>query len=297
MLRRKSVLGRLALFGTTLIWGTSFVILKNTLEHVGTFWVLAIRFSVAALLLGLIAGRRRLTVDRRCLRGSILLGVFIAMAYIVQTFGLKYTTPGKNAFLTSVYCVLVPFLGWAIYRKKPDIYNIAAAFLCITGIGLVSLSGGERGLNFGDLLTLLCGIFYALQIIVMDRYVSDGDALAISVIQFASAAVICWAGAFLFEEAPRGLPPGSWISILYLAVACTGICFFLEAWGIKYTPASTAAVIMTFEAVFGTFFSVLFYHEALTFRLVLGFALIFFSVIVSETKLRFRSGKEKSSAH
>ena len=287
MKKNKALLGRLALFSTSLIWGTSFVVLKNALETVGIFWILAIRFSIAALIFGLAAGKRLFQMSRTAFKGGILLGICLALAYIVQTFGLKYTTPGKNAFLTSAYCVLVPFLAWLIYQKKPDVYHIVAAILCVLGVGLVSLNESLESINIGDILTLLCGVFYALQIIVLDRYLDDGEPLCLSVIQFAVAALICWAGALPFEPVPHGISAGAWFSIAYMSVICTGLCFFLEAWGIRYTPANTAAVLMTLEAVFGVLFSVLFFHEAVTPRLLAGFAVIFFSVILSETKLKF----------
>lgn len=282
----KGFLGRLALFGTAFIWGTSFVILKTTLDSIGALWVLAIRFTVSTLLLGLFAGKKLKKMDRRSFKGSVGMGLCLAVAYIVQTYGLMYTTPGKNAFLTATYCVLVPFMAWGVYKRKPDVSNIAAAFLCITGIGFVSLSGAGTGVNTGDVLTLVCGVFYALQIIMMEQYVSDSDALSVSVIQFGTAALLCWAGALLFEAPPLSVPGSAWLSIGYLSVMCTAVCFFLQAWGMQYTPSSTSAVIMTLESVFGTLISVVFYNEPMTGKLLLGFALIFAAVLISETKPR-----------
>lgn len=283
MAGNKGFLGRLAIFATTIIWGTSFVILKNTLDSIGTMWVLAIRFTVSAVLLALAANRKLKAMDKGVIRGSVLMGVCLAAAYIVQTYGLKYTTPGKNAFLTATYCVLVPFMAWGIYKRKPTAANIVAALMCITGIGFVSLGDLSGGVNIGDMLTLCCGIFYGLQIIMMEQYADKCDALSISTVQFAAAAVVCWVGALLFEAAPRAVPMGAWLNIAYLSVMCTAVCFFLQAWGMKYTPSSTTSVIMTLESVFGTLISILFYHEQMTLKLVLGFALIFFSVLISET--------------
>lgn len=290
--QNRALAGRAALLATALLWGTSFVILKNTLASVGPLWILAIRFTLSALLFGAIAGKRLKDLPPRLWRGGVLLGLCIAAAYIVQTYGLLYTTPGKNAFLTAVYCVLVPFLAWGIYRRRPKPQHILGALLCLAGIGFVSLSGVESGFNKGDALTLLCGLFYALQIIVLEQYGGeDGDALSLSAIEFAVAALVCWAGALPFESVPQNVPMDAWLTIAYLGFVCTGLCFFLEAWGMKYTPSSTAAVLMTLESVFGAVSSVLFYHEPVTPRLLTGFALIFVAVLMSETGLRFRSGQ------
>ncbi len=291
----KGLLGRLALFGTAFIWGTSFVILKTTLDSIGAMWVLAIRFTISAFLLGLFAVKKLRKIDRCCLKGGLMLGVCLALAYIVQTYGLVYTTPGKNAFLTATYCVLVPFMAWGFYKRRPDASNIIAAFLCITGIGFVSLSGTGTGVNIGDMLTLICGIFYGLQIIIMEQYVADSDALSITVVQFGAAALMCWVGALLFEAPPVNVPGSAWLNILYMSVMCTALCFFLQAWGMQYTPSSTSAVIMTFESVFGTVLSVLFYHEPITVKLFLGFTLIFAAVIISETKPQFLRKKAQKA--
>lgn len=279
-----AILGRLALFATALIWGTSFVVLKNALDSIGTLWILAIRFTAAtALMLVLIRGRLR-NISPRCLAGSALMGVSLAAAYIIQTFGLYDTTPGKNAFLTATYCVLTPFLAWLFYRRRPVFSNILAAVLCLTGIGFVSLGTGFGQLNRGDVLTLCSGLFYSLQIILMENYIDSGEAAAISAVQFLTAAVICWAGALLFETPPVGVSARAWLEVGYLSVMCTGVCFFLQAWGMRYTPASSAAIIMTLEAVFGAIVSVLFYHEIVTGKIALGFVLIFSSVVMNELR-------------
>lgn len=277
---RKNFLGHLALWGTAFIWGTSFVILKEALDSIGTMWVLALRFIIAAALL-LAAGKRLKTLGRDGLRGGVLLGVCLAAAYIFQTYGLKYTTPGKNAFLTATYCVLVPFMVWAFFKRRPNAANIIAAFMCVFGIGLVSLSGTSP-FNLGDALTLVCGIFYALQIILTERFIGDCDALSLTGVEFGTAAVICLAGALIFESAPVGLSLELWGSIAYMGVMCTALCFFLQTWGMRYTPSSTAAVIMTFESVFAIIISVIFYDEPVTVRLICGFTLIIASVIISE---------------
>lgn len=284
---KKGFLGRLALFITAFIWGTSFVIMKGTLDSIGALWVVAVRFSLSALLLGIIARKKLRRMSRAAVKGSVMMGVCLAAAYIFQTYGLVYTTPGKNAFLTATYCVLVPFMAWGIYRRNPGHSSIFAAILCIVGIGFVSLSSGFHDINIGDILTLCCGIFYALQIIMLEQYGPDSDAMSITTVQFAVAAVINLIGALLFESVPMGVDAGAWWSILYLSVMCTALCFFLQAWGMKYTPSAPAAVIQTLESVFGALISVVFFNEELTLRLFIGFTLIFISVLISEIKPNF----------
>lgn len=282
-MNKYGILGRLALFTTTLIWGTSFVILKNTLDSISVMWVLAIRFIIASVLLLLFAAKKLKNMDKKSFWGSVLIGVCLAVAYIVQTYGLKYTTPGKNSFLTSVYCILVPFFAWGFFGRRPGVHNVLGAIICVAGIGFVALDSGFGNINIGDVLTLACGIFYALQIIFVEQYISGCDSLSVSAVEFTTAAVICLVGALLFESVPSSIPSEQIFSLLYMGAMCTALCFFLQAWGMKYVPSSTAAMIMTLEAVFGTVFSVIVYHEQVTPKLLIGFVLIFFAIVISET--------------
>lgn len=279
-------LGRLALLVTTLIWGSSFVILKSTLDTITPLWVLALRFSGAAVVIFLVALPRLKRIDKQYLKGGVIMGTCLAVAYTVQTYGLVFTTPGKNAFLTATYCILVPFLCWGIYKKKPDKYNIVAAITGLVGMGFVCLQN-DLSVNIGDLLTICCGLFYGLHIIVTARYVEDRDPLLLTLIQFAVAAVLCFAFAMLFEPRPQSLPANSWWSIAYLSLMCTGACFLLQTFGQKYTPPSAAALIITLESVFGTALSIILGQEILTAGIIIGFVLIFVAIIISETKLEF----------
>ena len=154
---RKSALGRLCLIGCTFLWGTSFVVLKNALASMPTLWILAIRFLGAALLMMLFGMKHLNKLDRGYWVGGAVMGVFLTAAYIIQTYGLVYTTPGKNAFLTATYCVLVPFLWWAIRRQKPEQSNVIAAVICFVGIRLVSLQE-HLSVNPGDVITVFCGL-------------------------------------------------------------------------------------------------------------------------------------------
>lgn len=290
MNNNKANLGRTCLILTTMIWGSSFVILKSALDSITPLWVLAIRFSGAAILMLIACLPRLKKLDKRYVTGGCLMGLCLAAAYIVQTYGLVYTTPGKNAFLTTTYCILVPFLYWAISGKRPDKYNIIAALVCLVGVGFVCL-GNDLSINVGDMLTILCGLFYGLHIIVTSRTAENRDPVLITMLQFATAAVVCFIGAVLFEPAPHDIGTGTWLSIAYMTFICTGLCYILQTVGQKYTPPSQTAVILTLESVFGSAISVILGVESLTFNIALGFFLIFIAIITSETKLDFLNKK------
>ena len=137
-------LGRFALIVTTLLWGSSFTIMKDALATVPARGLLAIRFSGAAMLMALIGIRSLRRLDRGYLTGGACMGVCLYLAYTLQTYGLVHTTPGKNAFLAATYCVFVPFFWWLIHKRRPDRYNLAAALLCLCGMGLVSRQSDLR---------------------------------------------------------------------------------------------------------------------------------------------------------
>jgi drug/metabolite transporter (DMT)-like permease len=208
------------------------------------------------------------------------------LAYSLQTIGITDTTPGKNAFLTAIYCVLVPFLYWIIDRKKPDIYNFIAAFISITGIGFVSLNG-SFSIGTGDAFTLAGGFFYAAHLIAVAKFGRKKDPVLLTILQFGYSAIFAWIVAFFFEDLPTAWTIGTISGLLYLAVFATAIALLLQNIGQKYTKPAPAAIILSLESVFGVLFSVLFYHEEITLKLFIGFLLIFLSVVISETKLSF----------
>ena len=294
-----SILARLSPFLivlTTIIWGSSFVVMKSSVDVLPTFWLLAIRFTVAAIVLALIFLPRWKYFSRRCLFGGTLMGFLLFVAYVFQTFGLERTTSGKNAFLTAVYCILVPFLYWAISHVRPDRYNIIAAVLCLAGIGLVSLNG-SLAVNMGDVLTLICGFFFAAHIVTVNKYAQEEDIFLLTVIQFLSSAVFAWLCVLVVRPPlPEGVfTPGLVGSLAYLSLLSTCGAFLFQNIGQKYTPPSTAAILLALEAPFGVIFSIIFADERPTLAMFLGFVLIFIAVICSETKFSFLRKEGKSA--
>ena len=279
-------LGRLALFSAALLWGVSFVMMKNVLDNIPPLYILAFRFTGATLILLPFCAKRLKKIDKSYLKGGLLMGAALFLAYAFQTYGLRYTTPGKNAFLTSIYCVITPFLYWAYIKKKPDKFNWVAAFVCIVGIALITFYGDLR-IALGDGLTLICGFFFALHIVISARFIKNRDPLILAILQFATVAVLTIVGAVLFETPPEVITSADVGSVIFLTVVCTAGCLLFQAFGQKYTPPSQSAVILTFESVFGALASVILLHEILTPRLAIGFTLTFFAVLISETKLSF----------
>ena len=278
----KSGAAKVILFLSTIIWGSSFFVLKDTLDEVPPYFLLSFRFLVAAVLLGLICFRKWKLFNMTYLWQGALTGVFLAFAYIFQTLGLQHTTPGTSAFLTTVYCVLVPLIGWAVTRKRPTLLNIAAAVVAVAGIGLVCLDGGIGFTLKGEGYTLICGVFFALQIVAVDKFGAKLDTLLFTTVQFFTAFVICAVFFLAKESFPSSLSQGSIGSLVYVAVMATCLCFVMMNVGIKYASSVAASLILSLEGVFGVAFSMLFYHERLTLQVGMGFAVIFLAILMSE---------------
>ncbi len=285
------LLAKLALLTATLIWGSSFIIVEDVTDALPTNTLLTLRFISATILLSLVFFPRLKKLDRSYIWRGATLGVLLFLAYMFQTFGISFpeNTPGKNAFLTAVYCVMVPFMAWFFSKKRPDRYNIISALMCIVGIGFVSLTA-DFTMGIGDILTLVGGVFYALHIIAVSRFSIGRDALLLTIIQFATSG-ICALSLSLATELPKltlvTVTTELVLCIAYLAVFCTTIALTLQNFGQKYTDPSTASIILSLESVFGVAFSVALRRESLNPKMILGFALIFIAVIISETKLAF----------
>ncbi len=214
-------------------------------------------------------------------------------AYYIQTWGLSFTTPGKNAFLTAVYCAIVPFLLWIIYKKKPDSYNIISALLCIIGIGFISLDS-QLSVNIGDILTLIGGFLYALHIIFTKEFGKLMDGGAFTVFQFIGATCLSIIVAIISEDLSiiSYIKPSIYLQLIYLAFFATGIAMLFQTLGQSYVSECQASLLLSLESVFGVLFSIIFYNEVSNLKVFIGFVLVFLAIIISETKLSFLKKEE-----
>lgn len=278
---------KLMLVAATVIWGVSFVVMKDAVSVMQPAWLIGVRFALTAVLLACIFFKRlRQAWGKDLWVGGSILGVLLFAAYWAQTVGLKFTTPGKNAFLTAVYCVIVPFLFWIVAQRKPTIFNVIAAVLCVAGVGFVSLSSSTETftLGFGDGMTLICSILFAAHIVATFQIAKMADILALTVVQFIVASALGCVVGFFFEPAPdiAAISPEFLFNMAYLVIlaSCVAICFQNAA--VAKVPPAQSAILLSLESVFGVIASVLLVNEQLTLPLMFGFALILGAVILSE---------------
>ena len=154
--------GSLLLMLAAMIWGSSFIVMKSAVDFLTPNVLLFVRFSLATVIMAIMFYKYVKDIKLKDLKGGMVTGTCLFLAYLIQTIGLTMTTPGKNAFLTAVYCAIVPFLVWLFYHKRPDNYNFIAALLCIFGVGFVSLDA-NLSMNLGDLLVVFFMLCIFLQ--------------------------------------------------------------------------------------------------------------------------------------
>lgn len=295
ILKNRPAAAELGLVFITILWGSSFVVVKDTTETVSTAYMIAIRFGIAAIFLFGFFWKRLKKITPKYLEWGLFLGLQDFAAFEFQTEGIKYTTAGKNAFLTAVYCVIVPFLYWAVRKKRPSPVQISSAFLCIVGVGMLSLQEGFS-MNVGDLLSLTGGFVFAVQIITISILTEKYDPILLCVLQTATTAAFALPLAIATEPVPLGLPFSSVASLLYLAVFITMLTTVLQTVCQKYTPPAKASLIMSLESVFGSICGIIFLHEPLTIKIFSGFVLIFTSILLSERNPQLSRRKKVSGS-
>lgn len=277
-----------------MVWGFGFVVVKNSLDMVSPIEMLAFRFSIAALVLGAIFFRKLKQLSRKVVLEGMVIGFLIFFGYLMQTVGIKYTTASKNAFLTTAYVVLVPFVQWLINHKKPNRYCIIGAFVAVVGIGLLSLQG-DLSMNLGDLLSVICGVGFALHMVYTDRFTEHHDPIVLAVLQMIFAALFSLIAVLVSDDGGSKIlfTTDVVISMLYLGALATAVGFLLQTMGQRYASPTTASLLLSLESVFGVVFSIVFLQERLTGKMIAGCVLIFIGIMTSETQFDFLPWKKE----
>lgn len=201
-------------------------------------------------------------------------------AFALQIVGLQYTTPSKNAFLTALNVVIVPFIAFLILKKKISPKGILGAVMSVIGVALLSLKG-DFSLGLGDGLTLLCAVGFAFQIFFTSEFVKKYRAEVLNFVQMATSFILSLISLFIFQETEFQVTGEGWLGVLYLGVVSTTICYLIQTLCQKYVDETKAAIILSMESVFGTLFSVIILHEILTPRMIAGSLIILAAVVIS----------------
>ncbi len=276
----KKYLAVAGLIAVTVIWGGGFVASDMALESLRPFQIMTIRFLLASVLMGAAGIRELKGMNAGEIRAGVLMGAALFVGFAFQIVGLQYTTPSKNAFLTALNVVMVPFIAFVILKKKIGARSIAGAVMAIVGVGLLSLEKNLT-LGLGDALTLVCAAGFAFQIFFTSEFVKKYRAVVLNFVQMLTAVALSVVSLFLFGETSFRVSAKGWLSVLYLGVISTALCYLLQTASQRYVDETKAAIILSMESVFGTLFSILILHEQVTLRMICGCVMILAAVIVS----------------
>lgn len=278
--------GDIMLLTAAAVGGTGFVFLKYLLEMgYSAFQIIMIRFLIATVLLCIVYCKqlKQITIQE-CINGAIL-GIFLFWGFVLLTIGLQYTTPSINAFLGSLSAIVVPFILWGIFHKKPNRNCFIAVALTMVGIVLLSDASGSYN-GIGMILSFSASVAFAFQVSYIDKFLKQGDAVRLALIEHITVLVL--SSLLVLRQIKKAafplFTPSAIKYFLLLGTFCTAIYFVLQSVGQKYTKPSSAAIILTTESVFGSIFAALLYGERLSFKEYVGCAMIFFAVIVAEKK-------------
>lgn len=277
-MKNKVAIGGLIL--VTIIWGGGFVASDMALESMRPFQIMVIRFLLGAVLMGLISIKSLKGITKAEVIAGGLMGAALFAGFAFQIVGLQYTTPSKNAFLTALNVVIVPFIAFVILKKRIGIKGILGAVMSVAGVALLSLDS-NFSLNLGDGLTLVCAVGFAFQIFLTGEFVKKYRVAVLNFVQMVTAFLLSALSLFAFGETHFNVTTKGWLSVLYLGIISTTICYLLQTASQKYVDETKSAIILSMESVFGTVFSIIILHEIITLRMIIGSVVILAAVIIS----------------
>ena len=277
------MLADLGLLYCAFFWGISFPAMKILVGIYPACWLLFLRFGVGSLMIYIFFHKRINSSFRKVIKDGAIIGALLFLAITSQTIGLQYIGGGRSAFISATYVLMVPFMIWGISHKFPGWLTILAAVLCV--LGMYFLMGDENSGSetlWGDILTLICALMFAVQVIAISRYTQDCDPVTLSFAEFVVFAGISLVSSLIFESPAEYLSYNGLMELIFTIIFVTFGCYMLQIIAQKYAEPSHATIIMCLESVFGLASSIIFLNEPVTIRMLTGCALIFTAVMISE---------------
>ena len=288
---KQQLKGSLQLLIATVIWGSAFVAQSVGMDHIGPFTFQAVRSCIAVLALTAVIflmdrGKQDTGtflsrwMDPRLWKTGFFCGIALFVASAFQQVGLVYTDPGKAGFITAMYIVMVPVFGLFL-GDKCGLNVWISVVLAVAGLYLLS-AFGVSSINIGDLLVLGCACGFAVQILLVDRLGKTLDGLRLNLVQFLVSTVFSCAAMFLFEEPVWANITACAVPLLYTGVLSSAVAFSLQILAQQKLPPAPASLIMSLESVFAVLAGWLLLHQVLSVNEMLGCALVFASVLLSQ---------------
>lgn len=277
------------LLTVSIIWGSAFVVMKDTLHRQDVNSFLACRFILAALIMAVLRPKAFAHFDKRFVLRGVILGTLLGCGYIFQTFGLTLTSVAKTGFITGMYAVFTPLIAAGLLKKHISKIQWLSVGIAALGLAFLSLNGFSMGL--GEFLVVISAAFYAGHIVGLSEWSAGANTYALTVLQLGTVGVICFIASL---KSGFHMPPdsGVWQAIIYTAIFASAFAFIVQTWVQSFMSATSVGIILTMEYIFAALFGVWFGHESLTLRVVIGGALVISAmyIIISD------EGRERISA-
>ena len=285
-MRKTRPQGIVLLLITAIIWGSSFVAQSIGMEKIDAFTFTGIRtmLGVIVLLPVSLLINRGFDFSRKTLFAGLILGLDFSLAQNFQQFAFYYSTSGKIAFITAFYMFFVPLISVIFLKKKVHLMVWAAILLGLVGLFMLCINPQDMtAINPGDILALICAVFFAVQIILIDHFLSQGiSGVQLSLMEFAVAMVVSLVLMFIFEKPQTGSIMEAGPALLYSGIMSCGIAYTFQILGQKYTSPVVASLLMCLESVFAVIAGALILHEGMSFKEGLGCVLMFLAIILSQ---------------
>lgn len=290
MEKKKTIIASISLALIALVWGTSYSIMKNTVNIIEPYTLMTIRFVGAVIFLSLIYINKLIKINLKDIINGSIIGLSLFGAFYFLIMGTVHTEVSKQSFLIGSFVILVPFLRWLINKKKPDIYAIIGAICALIGLAMLTL-GSINGVNKGDLYSLLCAFFFGLHMIAIEKYCNDSDPIILTIVQFSVTAIIFLFLSYFYENFDFSAMKDVKFALAYLVIVSTVIGFVAQNIVQKYLSATSTALILTLESAFGSLFAVYYLKEQMSAFTVIACVIIFFGIVTQETKWEFLKKK------
>ena len=291
-MKKEHLKGNLYLLAAALIWGIAFVAQTEGMKYVGPFTMQATRFTLAGALMVpvILIGKRKPSPSDlpfgKVLLGGALCGVCLWIASTLQQHGLLYTTVGKSGFITALYIVLVPLMGIFLH-KRVGVQVWLAVAIAVVGLYYLCMTD-MSAINFGDILTLACALFFSLQILCVDKVGCYVDGIWLSCIQSFTCAIISFVAMFLFETPSMKDILQAWLPICYAGLLSGGVAYCFQILGQRSTAPTIASLLMSLEAVFAAIAGWLLIGQTLSRGELLGCLLMFVAIILAQIPIQFK---------
>lgn len=273
------ILATIALLIATALWGSSFAITQVVVTRMDLVSGMLFRSLIAVMILLLLKPKAIFELNPIDRKHSIFIGFFLGSGYLLQSWGLQYTTATASGFIAGMFVVFTPLVGALLFRERIRGLTWAAILVAVFGLAVMTLRG--VGLGFGESITLVTALMWSLQITFLSRWGRPEIAWAMTIMQMAVVAAMSFVLSLILGTLQ--FPPSQlWDELVYLGAGAGALALLLQTWGQAQVSAVRAAIMFTLEPVWGAVFSVIIVADVITPPIAIGGGLIIFAMLISE---------------